>query len=387
MAPGTVSPILAGPHARRIRWQGPTRGPGIPPTRGRRNTGPPRFVAPLPEGVGRPEDAQSGAFERPERLLEVLRLEAEEKGILRRVASKGPLRGLQRRAQIVLRRLLNEPGPEPHDLLRPQSELLPGCGPLLVRRDVEPVHVDPPTNPADSLPAKPELEQTPLVCVRERDDRVEAREAGLEEQIVQRTIRLVRPCGDRQRDVGEGEPERRHGRPVILDEMDDVGTEAFAVAADRADDPRKTDRLAHVVVRPGDVPVGRVEAKVGSQVHRDRGDPTERETSVRNILDHRRHDFEAVAEPLEPAEHVEPEVLVSGVTERQNSRPDDEDPQVLPPPNDRYPDALFEIRFSPRTTSDGTSDPRTQGETIPFCPRSNLLARLSRSLPRTDVQG
>src|SRR5439155_171880 len=165
-----------------------------------------------------------------------------------------------RRAQIVLRRLLNEPGPEPHDLLRPQSELLPGCGPLLVRRDVEPVHVDPPTNPADSLPAKPELEQTPLVCVRERDDRVEAREAGLEEEIVQRTIRLVRRCGDRQRDVGEGEPERRHGRP---------------------------------------------------------------------------------------------EVLVSGVTERQDSRPDHEDPQVLPPPNDRYPDALFEIRFSPRTTSDG----------------------------------
>src|SRR5205807_2195768 len=79
----------------------------------------------------------------------------------------------------------------------------------------------------------------------------------------------------------------------------------------------------------------------------------ERETSVRNILDHRRHDFEVVAEPLEPAEHVEPEVLVSGVTERQDSRPDDEDPQVLPPPNDRYPDALFEIRFSPRTTSDG----------------------------------
>src|SRR5438034_9045492 len=78
------------------------------------------------KGLGRPEDAQSGAFERPERLFEVLRLEAEEKGILRRVASKGPLRGLQRRAQIVLRRLLNEPGPEPHDLLRPQSELLPG---------------------------------------------------------------------------------------------------------------------------------------------------------------------------------------------------------------------------------------------------------------------
>jgi len=34
-------------------------------------------------------------------------------------------------------------------------------------------------------------------------------------------------------------------------------------------------------------------------------------------------DFEVVAEPLEPAEHVEPEVLVSGVTERQDSRPDD----------------------------------------------------------------
>src|SRR5207247_840893 len=33
-------------------WQGPTSGPGIPPTRGRWTTVPPRFVAPLPEGVG-----------------------------------------------------------------------------------------------------------------------------------------------------------------------------------------------------------------------------------------------------------------------------------------------------------------------------------------------
>src|SRR5207302_322550 len=80
---------------------------------------------------------------------------------------------------------------------------------------------------------------------------------------------------------------------------------------------------------------------------------TGREAAVRNVRDHRRHDFEVVAEPWEPDEHVEPEVLVSGVAERQDSRSDDQDPQVLPPPNDRYPDALFEIRFSPRTTSDG----------------------------------
>src|SRR5207302_322549 len=102
------------------------------------------------------------------------------------------------------------PGPEPHDLLGPQSELLPGGGPLLVRRGREPIHVDPPPNPTDSLPAKPELEETPLVRVRERDDRVETREAGLEEQIVQRTIRLVCRCGDRQRD---GEGGRRSERP------------------------------------------------------------------------------------------------------------------------------------------------------------------------------
>src|SRR5207244_11067509 len=112
----------------------------------------------------------SGAFERPERLFEVFRLEAEEKGILRRVASKGQLRGLQRCAQIVLRRLLNEPGPEPHDLLGPQSELLPGSRPLLARRGREPSHVDPPPNPTDSLLTKPELEEPQLVRGGETDD-------------------------------------------------------------------------------------------------------------------------------------------------------------------------------------------------------------------------
>src|SRR5207249_11146292 len=108
--------------------------------------------------------------------------------------------------------------------------------------------------------------------------------------------------------------------PVVLDEVDHVGTELRTHPPHRADEPRKADRLAQIVVRAREVIVAQVHALVRSEVDRDRTDSNDRQSIVRNVLDHRGYDLKLMAEALEDAEDVQPDVIVPRGKQRNDSK-------------------------------------------------------------------
>src|SRR6267143_171222 len=108
----------------------------------------------------------------------------------------------------------------------------------------------------------------------------------------------------------------------------DVRTEFPQLLADLLDDPRKARRAARVVVRSRQVAVFQIEVLVGSEIYRNRFDPTDREVARGQRVEHEGQDLDLVSLADQAADHVEPEVLVPSVAERQDPGPNDHDPQV-----------------------------------------------------------
>src|SRR2546425_273128 len=191
--------------------------------------------------------------------------------------------------------------------------------------------VDAPADAADASRADVQLEESTIVRIRKRHDDVEARETGQQHDVVQRSVPMVRRCGDRQGDATEQRAQPDHAGAEVVREMNDVGTKRSLAPSDLPDDDRQGGRLARVVVDAAVGAMPGIEARVRPEVYGDLRDMADREAVRRGRLqvDGERLDF--VARGEQSLDDVEPEVLVPGVAERQDPHADDDDPQTVLP--------------------------------------------------------
>ena len=140
---------------------------------------------------------------------------------------------------------------------------------------------------------------------------------------------MVRRGGDGHRGAPAGGPKPEHRRAIIVRKVNHIGMEVSADPSNRLANPRETHRLARVVARRPKEFELLIEAGIGSEVQGDGPDTMNWEIARGGVLLHHRQDFDLVPGPTEPSEDIEPEVLVSGVTEGQHPLTDDQDAQRI----------------------------------------------------------
>src|SRR2546425_1138703 len=236
-------------------------------------------------------------------------------------------RNADRLLQVRLVRLLSEARPQDDELPPCKAEARPCGGSLVVGWRREPGYVDPPADAADASRWKAELEEAPTVRFRKRYDHGEARKACQQHGVIQGAIAMIRGRGKGQWDLPADGPED-HGRGTeVVREVNHIRAKRTLTPSDLSEDDRHVRRLAHIIVHAPELRMLGIEPGVGSKVDRDLGNMADREAVPRRRFDVHGQGLDLVTGLEESPNHVEPEVLVPGVAERQDPFAHDHDSQ------------------------------------------------------------